>query len=151
VSLASEAIRDDEIAPLTNYVAAGGFMLMGSSAFTRNTNRTTRGDFSFANGLRFNMSLPRVAKWDLNNTFAKQFEHRLISHVLGGQLTWRLLSKSEEISWGISPDHNYLAPHDLWRVFPVTATVLAGGDSFPYLLVKKYGQGWFIYCAELQP
>src|SRR5689334_20513990 len=27
ISLASEAIRDDEIAPLTNYVAAGGFLL----------------------------------------------------------------------------------------------------------------------------
>ena len=26
ISLASEAIRDDEIAPLTNYVAAGGFL-----------------------------------------------------------------------------------------------------------------------------
>ena len=48
ISLASEAIRDDEIAQLTNYVAAGGFLLVGSSAFTRNTNGTTRGDFAFA-------------------------------------------------------------------------------------------------------
>src|SRR5436190_3059385 len=30
ISLASEATRDDEIAPLTNYVAAGGFLLVGS-------------------------------------------------------------------------------------------------------------------------
>ena len=35
ISLASEAISDEEIAPLTNYVAAGGFLLIGSSAFTR--------------------------------------------------------------------------------------------------------------------
>ena len=37
VSFAAEAVSDDEIAPLTNYVAAGGFLLVGSSAFTRNT------------------------------------------------------------------------------------------------------------------
>ncbi|HWH68086.1 MAG TPA: hypothetical protein VNT26_01765, partial [Candidatus Sulfotelmatobacter sp.] len=51
ISLASEAIRDDEIAPLTNYVAAGGFLLVGSSAFTRNPNGSSRGDFAFANAL----------------------------------------------------------------------------------------------------
>src|SRR5262249_46268922 len=41
LSFASEAIRDDEIAQFTNYVAAGGFLMVGSSAFTRNTNGTT--------------------------------------------------------------------------------------------------------------
>ena len=45
ISLASEAIRNDEIAPLTNYVAAGGFLLIGSSAFTRNPDGTTRANF----------------------------------------------------------------------------------------------------------
>jgi len=30
ISLASEAIRDDEIAAFTNYVAAGGFLFVGS-------------------------------------------------------------------------------------------------------------------------
>ena len=32
ISLASEAIADTEIAPLRNYVAAGGFLFVGSSA-----------------------------------------------------------------------------------------------------------------------
>src|SRR2546421_1115591 len=41
-SLASEAIRDDEIAQFTNYVAAGGFLFVGSSSFTRTTNGTSR-------------------------------------------------------------------------------------------------------------
>src|SRR5512140_169233 len=41
ISLACEAVRDDEIAQLTNYVAAGGFLLVGSSAFTRTTNGAT--------------------------------------------------------------------------------------------------------------
>jgi len=39
-------------------------------------------------------------------------------------------TKSEEISWGISTNHTYLAPHDLWRVSAPGATVLATGDSF---------------------
>src|SRR5882762_4234530 len=30
ISLGAEAMRDDEIAPLTNYVAAGGFLFVGS-------------------------------------------------------------------------------------------------------------------------
>jgi hypothetical protein len=151
ISLASEAIRDDEIAPLTNYVAAGGFLLIGSSAFTRTTNGTTRGDFAFANEMGIHMYVPAVTNWILNNNFTKQLDHRLISHIPGGELTWRIPSKSEEISWGISPGHSYLAPHDLWRVSAPGATVLATGDSFPYLTIKKYGKGWFIYCAQLQP
>src|ERR1051325_12233073 len=151
ISLGSEAIRDDEIAPLTNYVAAGGFLVVGSSSFTRNTNGTTRGDFAFANELGIHMLTPGLTNWILNNNFTKQQEHRLVSHIPGGELTWRIPSRSEEISWGISPNHNFLAPHDVWRVASSGATVLATGDSLPYLLVKKYGKGWFIYCAQLQP
>jgi hypothetical protein len=151
ISLATEAIRDDEIAPITNYVAAGGFLLVGSSAFTRTTNGTTRGDFAFANQMGIHMSVPGLTNWILNNTFTKQLEHRTVSHIPGGELTWRIPSKSEEISWGISPNHTYLAPHDLWRVSAPGATVLATGDSFPYVTIKQYGKGWFIYCAQLQP
>ena len=51
ISLASEAVDDAEIAGLTNYVAAGGFLFVGSSSFTRNTNGTSRGDFAIANAL----------------------------------------------------------------------------------------------------
>src|SRR5437762_2367126 len=58
ISLASEAIRDDEIAQLTNYVAAGGFLFVGSSAFTRNPNGTTRSDFAFANEMGVHMVSP---------------------------------------------------------------------------------------------
>lgn len=42
ISLASEAVNDNEIVPLRNYVSAGGFLLIGSSAFTRNPSGTTR-------------------------------------------------------------------------------------------------------------
>ncbi len=47
-SLAAEAVADNEIQPLRNYVNAGGFLFVGSSAFTRKPDGTTRGDFAFA-------------------------------------------------------------------------------------------------------
>src|SRR5437868_1663291 len=82
-SLASEAIRNEEIAQFTNYVAAGGFLVVGSSAFTRNTNGTSRGDFAFANELGLHMVAPGLTNWTVNNTFTttNQPAHRLISHI----------------------------------------------------------------------
>jgi hypothetical protein len=153
VSLAAEAIRDEEIAAFTNYVAAGGFLLVGSSSFTRTTNGTARGDFAFANALGLHTATAGLNNWGQNNYFTKtnQATHRLVSHIPAGQLTWRMPSASEEIPWGISPAHPFLAPHDVWRVQNSTATVLAQGDASPLLTIKPYGKGYFIYCAAFQP
>ena len=68
ISLACEAIRDDEVAQLTNYVAAGGYLLVGSSSFTRTTNGTTRGDFAFANALGVHMVVSGLSNWADNST-----------------------------------------------------------------------------------
>ena len=152
ISLASEAIRDDEIAQLTNYVAAGGFLLVGSSAFTRNTNGTTRGDFAFANQLGVHMVVPGLTNWTSNNTLTTDRRIQiLITDIPAGQLTWRMPSYADEISWGISPIASVLAPHDLWQVQAGDATVIATGDNYPYLLVKPFGKGYFIYDAAFQP
>ncbi len=153
ISLASEAIRDDEIAAFTNYVAAGGFLFVGSSAFTRNTNGAARSDFAFANQLGVHKISSALTNWAPNSFFTKtnQSSHRLTSHIPDGQNTWRMPSSSQEIPWGISPDHPFLAPHDLWRVQAGDATVLAQGDATPFLTVKQYGKGYFIYCAAFQP
>jgi hypothetical protein len=151
ISLASEAMRNDEIAPLTNYVAAGGFLFVGSSSFTRNTNGTTRGDFAFANELGVRMLTPTLTNGVKNLTFTKQSDHRLVSHIPGGQLTWRMPAGAEEINWGISPDHPFSAPHDVWRVANSNATLLATADLATFLTVKAYGKGYFIYYAETQP
>src|SRR3979411_590270 len=80
-TLPSEAIRDDEIAQLTNYVAAGGFLFVGSSSFTRNTNGATRGDFAFFNELGVHMSVSALTNWANKVTFTKQRDHRLKSHI----------------------------------------------------------------------
>jgi hypothetical protein len=152
ISLASEAIRDDEIGPLTNYVAAGGFLLVGSSAFTRNTNGTTRGDFAFSNELGVHMVVHGLTNWTTNGTFTASTNHPLVADIPLGQNTWRMPSSSEEISWGTSPTHAFLAPHDVWQVSAATnVLVLATGDNAPFLTVRRFGKGYFIYHAAFQP
>src|SRR5262249_56137922 len=83
ISLASEAVRDDEIAAFTNYVAAGGFLFVGSSAFTRNTSGTARADFAFANQMGVHKAFSGLTNWAQNNNFSKtnQTNHRLTRHV----------------------------------------------------------------------
>src|SRR5882672_7099033 len=151
ISLASEAIRADEVGPLTHYVAAGGFLLIGSSAFTRTPDGTTRGDVAFANELGLHMRAPGLTNWGGNNSLTRQKLHRLLSHIPDGALSWRMPSSSEEISWGVSPAHQFLAPHDVWRTSVTDATLLAQGDEVPCLAVKPFGKGYFIYTAAFQP
>jgi hypothetical protein len=154
VSLASEAIRDDEISQFTNYVAAGGFLFVGSSSFTRDTNGISRGDFAIAGPMGLHMIVPGLTNWTSNATFTATSSHRLLAHIPQGTLAWQLPSASEEISW---PEANHVpfAPtglrHLMWRVRPTGATVLAQADASPYLLVTPYGKGWFIYVAAMQP
>src|SRR5215475_9867337 len=117
ISLASEAIRDDEIAAFTNYVAAGGFLLVGSSSFTRNTNGTTRGDFAFANAMGLHMATPGLTNWGFDATFSKVANHPLVAHIPGGQLTWQMPMSADETSW---PEANHVGnppsglPHLTW-------------------------------------
>src|ERR1041385_615245 len=88
ISLASEAVDDSEIAAFTNYVAAGGTLMMGSSAFTRQTNGAARGDFAFAHELGLHMSNTNLTNWVRNTTFSKLANHTLVSHFPSGVLTW---------------------------------------------------------------
>jgi hypothetical protein len=153
ISLASEAIADPEIARLTNYVAAGGFLFVGSSAFTRNTNGTSRGDFALGNQMGIHSLAPGLTNWRSNFGFLKQADHRLVSHIPGGQpLFWEMPSSGDEIPWGISPHPgNPLPGNSIWQVQSSNATVLINGDVSPCLLDRAYGSGHFIYDAAMQP
>ncbi|MGO8925729.1 MAG: Ig-like domain-containing protein, partial [Limisphaerales bacterium] len=160
ISLASEAVQDSEIAQLTNYVAGGGFLFVGSSAFTRNTNGTTRGNFAIASAMGINMVYPSLTNWSENLTLTKVSNHPILSMLPGGQVEWQMPSASEEISWPVytrfsGEDPNATAPglpHLVWQVQANGATVIAQGDgNVPYLLVRPYGKGYFIYDAAMQP
>ena len=155
ISLASEAISNDEIAQFTNYVAAGGFLFVGSSAFTRNADGTTRGDFAFANAMGIHMVNPDLANWYADELLTVTLAHPIVSHIPSGQLWWRMPLAAENINWGISPSHSINYYHLGWQVQASDATVVAsGGDTttnFPYLLVKSFGKGYFVYHAGMQP
>ena len=160
ISLASEAIDNSEIAQLTNYVAAGGFLFVGSSSFTRNTNGTTRGDFAISNAMGMDMVVPALTNWALDTTFTKIVNHPLLSMFPGGQVEWQMPSSADEISWpaytrfsGEDPDATDPGlPHLVWQVQANGATVIAQGNGgVPYLLVTPYGKGYFIYDAAMQP
>jgi hypothetical protein len=152
ISLASEAIGDEEISPLTNYVAAGGFVLAGSSAFTRNTNGTTRGDFAIANAMGVHTLNSGLTNWRLSGTFSKVIDHRLVSHIPTGTLAWEMPGASEEIPWGIYPHPgNPNSSNVVWQVQSTNATVIAMGDTTPLLLDRQYNLGHFIYYAAMQP
>ena len=160
ISLASEAVDNGEIAQLTNYVAAGGFLFVGSSSFTRTTNGTTRGDFAIASAMGVDMVVPALTNWFMDVTFTKVSNHPLLSMFPGGLLQWQMPSSSDEISWpvytrfsGEDPDATDPGlPHMVWQVQANGATVIAQGDgNAPYLLVKPYGKGYFIYDAAMQP
>ncbi len=151
-SLDSEAITDNEIAPLIAYVSAGGFLFVGSTAFTRNPDGTSRGDFALANQMGLNMANPgSLNNFYGNLHFTKTSDHRLTHHIPSGTLIWRMPVFSDEISRGVSPTHLYQGPHYVWQVVANGATVIANGDIGPLLTVKNYGQGQFIYYGAFQP
>ncbi|WP_157046190.1 Ig-like domain-containing protein [Geotalea uraniireducens] len=156
ISLASEAIADYEISPLRNYVSAGGFVFVGSSAFTRYPDGTNRGDFALAGEMGLHMANSNQTEsnnwnWYGNKHFTKTTDHRLTSHIPSGTLVWNAPLTSEEIPWGNSPAHVIHGKHWTWSVVANGATVVANGDSGPLLTVKNYGQGQFIYHGAIQP
>jgi hypothetical protein len=151
ISLASEAIADSEIAPLVSYVDAGGFLFVGSSAFTRNPDGTTRGEFALADEMGIHMANPSLWNWGLNMGFAKVADHRLVSQIPQGELNWRMPQTSEEIPIGVSPTHTIHGEHFVWQVTVSDANLIAYGYLGPMLAVKKYGKGNFIYHGAMQP
>lgn len=151
ISLASEAVSDDEISPLLTYVSRGGFLLVGSSAFTRKPDGSPRGDFAIANAMGVHNASAGLDNWYQASTFTETTSHRLVSHIPSGTLRWRMPLTSDDISWGISPSHPMEGSHYAWQVDAPGATVIANGDQGPYLTVSSYGYGNIIYDSAMNP
>jgi Bacterial Ig domain len=151
-SLASEAVADNEIPQISSYVAAGGFVFAGSSAFTRNINGTTRGDFAFTNEMGLHMVTPALTNWRASGMFTKVLDDRLISHIPSGTLYWEMPVGAEETSWGAYPHPSNPYPNGLaWQVQPSSARLLANGAVSPFLTENAFGKGHFIYEASMEP
>jgi hypothetical protein len=144
-SLASEAIHNDEITPVLDYVNAGGFLFVGSSAYTRNPDGTTRGDFAFADEMGLHMVNASLENWAMNNTFSKVIDHRIVDHIPSGSLSWRMATTSDDIVWAASGSHH------VWQVTAAGAEVIANGASGPLLATQNYGEGRFIYHGPINP
>jgi hypothetical protein len=151
ISLGSEAIDDSEIAVLTNYVAAGGTLLVGGSSFTRSTNGATRGDFAIASAMGIHMVNASLFNWVADTTFSKLTNHSLVAHIPGGSLIWNMPVSADEVSWGVSPTYALSQGHLVWQVQASNALAVAQGDVSPYLLVNSFGKGTVIYIAALEP
>jgi hypothetical protein len=143
-SLAAEAIADNEIAPLRSYVSAGGFLMVGSSSFSRNTSGTTRGDFALHAEMGLHMTSASLQDWTLNDQFTKVGSHRLTADIPSGTLLWGGKQSSDTTPWINNSRW-------VWQVTGTDAQVLATGDGGVELATKGYGNGRFIYDAELQP
>ncbi len=143
-SLAAEAIADNEIAPLRGYVSAGGFLMVGSSSFTRNPNGTTRGSFALQAEMGLRSTTAVLNDWTLNDSFTKSVGHRLTADLPSGILLWGGKQSADTTPWSSNT-------HWVWRVTGTDAQVLATGDGGVELATKAYGAGRFIYDAELQP
>ena len=144
ISLAAEAIADAEIAPLRSYVNAGGFLMVGSSSFTRNPSGTTRGDFALHAEMGLHMTNASLQNWALNDSLTKSAASRLTADIPSGALLWSGKKSYDTSAWG--SDTRWV-----WQVANVDSQVLANGDGGVELATKGYGNGRFIYDAELQP
>jgi len=145
ISLASEAISDHEVDALRDYVAAGGFLFVGSSAFTLNESGLSRGDFALADEMGLHVvNADPAQNWYQNRQFTKAIEHRLVWHIPSGTLTWRMPLDTQQVSW--SSGYHYA-----WNVTASDAEVIANGASGPLLATKGYGDGHFIYHGALNP
>jgi len=151
ISLAAEAIADNEIAPLREYVNAGGYIFIGSSSFTRNPDGTTRGNFALAAEMGLHMATPTLLNRYENALFSKKTNHWLVSHYPDGAINWHAPLKADEIPMGVTPLHERNSKHYAWKVVADDAEVLAQGDDGPLLTQKSYGKGKIIYTGAFQP
>ncbi len=156
ISLAAEAVADNEVAALRSYVSAGGFLMAGSSSFTRTTSGASRGDFAFKAEMGLRMTTAGLQNWALNNTFTKAGSHRLTADIPSGSLFWGGKPSYDSIPWDPNAPNqdqqqSEAMNRQVWRVTNTDAQVLATGDGGVELATKGYGNGRFIYDAELQP
>ena len=127
ISLSSEAIADNEVQPLRDYVSSGGTLFSAGSAFTRRPDGTTRTDFALANEMGIHQTNPNLSNWVLNSTFIKEGGNALTADIPDGSLSWAMPEFSEQIPWGTPGGSPHTASF-FWSVTrrPMPRSSLAG-------------------------
>ena len=151
ISLSSEAIADNEVQPLRDYVSSGGTLFSAGSAFTRRPDGTTRTDFALANEMGIHQTNPNLSNWVLNSTFIKEGSNALTADIPDGSLSWAMPEFSEQIPWGTPGGSPHTASF-FWSVNGADAEVIArGASNRPILTAKEAGEGRYLYHAAFQP
>ena len=148
-SLASETISDSAASQISNYVAAGGFVFLSASSWTKNSDGSLRTDFALSNqiGLKSVNRPPNNWVGGLNVTCIA--DNRLVDDV----------PKNVQIPWHLPTTKDSLTPisdetHFVWDTATTAsnpADVLLTIDGNVMLATKAYQQGRFIYQSELAP
>jgi uncharacterized repeat protein (TIGR01451 family) len=97
------------------------------------------------------MANASLENWVENTTFTKVTNHRLVTHIPSGTLTWRMPLYSEEVPLGVTGAHALHGKHLVWQVTASGAEVIANGGAGPLLATRAYGRGRFIYYGARQP
>lgn len=154
ISLAAECISDAAAQAIRTYVSRGGFAYAGSSAWTRNPDGSFRSSFALSAEMGLSTVVPGAANWtligDMGQRVRKVADHPMVNHLtLGENYLWPMPDVYDRAKLFASGESG---AHQAWQTVATTATLLAvteGGN--PFLAIKSYGSGQFIYQSELAP
>jgi len=156
ISLASECISDNEAAAIRTYINKGGFVYIGSSAWTRFPDGSFRPDFALNTEMGISSVNSAIQNWinigDVGARIQRVANHRLVDHLVPDVFLHWAMPESYFDTYKFFADGS--APsHPAWSAFCTTATPLAiiEGINSPLIATKNYGNGWCIYHAELSP
>ena len=156
ISLAAECISDAGASQILQYVSAGGFAYVGSSAWTRYSNGTARSNFA----LSAQMGVTCVA--------APPNNYNLFSYIYVNatdQLNDILPINVNISPWNLPQNSNTSVmytggsgPHYFWQTYntassPADILIRIPSSPYPYIMLatKAYSTGRFIYQSELTP
>jgi len=120
-----------------------------SSAFTRNPNGTGRGDFAFANelGLPHGHAWPDKLGFQSNHYQAIQPSAREPFAGRGADMAYAILFRRDVVG-NFAKAHQFLRRMMFWRAACERCDRdCRRGMGWPFLTVKPFGKGFFIYTA----
>jgi hypothetical protein len=150
-SLASECVSNAEANQISNYVAAGGFVYVSSSSWTRYADGSTRTNFALSTQMGVTCSNSPTDDWAQVQYATRVADGRLVNDVPKNvQINWQLPLTDHTIC-SLMPE---VGIHFAWATQPTSnnpAQVLMTTDGNVMLAVKQYFNGMFIYHSELAP
>jgi peptidoglycan/xylan/chitin deacetylase (PgdA/CDA1 family) len=147
-SLAAECISDAEAVALREYVSSGGFIYVGASAWTRKEDGSYRDTFALSEEMGLQSVSVGNSNWlsiGVNGSRIKRVaDHRLVNY----------LPNDVFLQWPCGDAYDGFASsgaHQAWQTEVAGATPLVTIENTlsPFITVKNYGVGCFIYHAEL--